>query len=447
MYDYLTESELEIEKDFRRNEVESLRLTNAMEAVVMRHELTINQIEAKAVFENYAEDRLVNEYTNEYYIYTEGVKDVWEKFKKLIKDIINAILGRKVDKDEALKSADVVEVPCEPNKLIQLVKDTTSAITNVLSLKKTNENGESEFDTKKFTIMGSSVIGVAGVVAAITNFKGVKTKVQVKLLPSIYDKLKSASQKLENVINNNVPKDGKIASAVQTAVTKLMNLVKKFLDIIANIINKLSKHENTQREVVQNGNSKPATPSESEKKDSESATPAGDKNGNSEPATTSEDEKTSRPEQDTGDKNDTTPTGRKRWDRKNPLSGMVKYSRAHNFVGMSPENAKTAKQKRNNKVTLTYKEFAAIYNAAKSNGDVSDEELRTWKDQINGKGKHDNVTVEFTEDDIVFVDSIYEKYNFDDIDHILDDDADSMFEATDNSIIDDINNIFDTFFN
>ena len=59
MYDYLTEAELEIEKESRLIDMEGLRLINAMEAVNMRHELDVKAVETKAIFENWTDSELM----------------------------------------------------------------------------------------------------------------------------------------------------------------------------------------------------------------------------------------------------------------------------------------------------------------------------------------------------------------------------------------------------
>ena len=59
MYDYLTESELESERECKLIEVECIRLENALDVLVMKHKTDVAQIETSAMCEGYTEDQLV----------------------------------------------------------------------------------------------------------------------------------------------------------------------------------------------------------------------------------------------------------------------------------------------------------------------------------------------------------------------------------------------------
>ena len=428
MFDYLTESELEIEKEFRKNEADGLRLINAMESVILKHDLDLSQIEANAVFESYSDDILSSEYEREYNVYTEGVKEVWEKFKQWVKGIIDSILGRKnsVPDEELLNSAAEVELECNPNKLKELLQHCLGAIKNILTLKKTNENGEKEFNTKKFMILGSTVVGVGGIATAIANFNKIKEKVKVKVkdLPRFRDVLTDLSKKIENILNNNVGDDGEKNSALIKIITPLLNLSNKIITSIKNFIDKHGKG----KEEDLTDDKQPENEGSPEKGDEKE--PSGDK----QPGNEGSPEK----KPSGGTKKVYSYGGAK------VPAAIVSYSLSHGKVGLSDNN----KNKSKKKMTLSSTEMAAVYNAAKQNGDLNEKDLEKWKAFINNNGDK-AITVEFTDDGYITMgDPIFENMGLGDIDHILGDDygIDEMFESTDMGLLDEINGIFDEFF-
>ena len=448
MYDYLTESELEIEKELRRNEVESLRLINAMEAVVMRHELDLSQIEAKAVFENYTEDILASEYEREYNIYTEGVKEAWEKFKQWFKGIINAILGRNKQNNSAelLQSSEEVELDHDPNAFINLINSVTDAIKKFFTFKKVNADGESEVDKVKVIISGvGAVTGVTAVGAAVKNFieDGKKTKVKVNHLQQFSDKITSALNRLKGVIwgGSSDKADGSVKSEVMTMSSNLANFGESFVEKIGTIIDKFKKGgksapepgENTPENGDGNGSNGGAN---EEPPASQEGTP--EKNpGSKEPAS----------EGGNNGANPSNGNGNKKmysYGGAQVPSAIVSYAFSHGKVGINDAN----KNRNKKKISLSSTEMAAVYNAAKQNGDLNEKDLEKWKEFINNNGDK-AITVEFTDDGYITMgDPIFENMGLGDIDRILGDDydIDEMFESTDMGLLDDINGIFDEFF-
>lgn len=441
MYDYLTESELEIEKELRRNEVESLRLVNAMEAVVMRHELDIHQIEAKAVFENYSEDTLAAEYEREYNVYTEGVKEVWEKFKQWLKNIINAILGRNKENNnaEVLQSAEEVELDHDPNAFVKLVNSVIDAIKQFFTFKKVNAEGESELDKKKFVIAGAgTVVGAGAVLAATNNFVNNKTKskVKVKHLQKFSDAITNALARLRNVFNSSASDnaDGKIKSEVMKIISTIVDFGESFVAKIGTIIKKFTKGGKD-------------TPEESGENTPETGNENGSKDGvNEEPPASQEDKPEKSDSNEKKPEESPTKANVNKKDIKAVKVEMIEYSKSHGYAGLSDGTIEKIKAKK--KFGISSNEMANIYNAAKKNGDVDADQLSKWKDVTSGM---DGLTTkfEFVGDDIIVSDSsIFESMGLGDIDHMVDDDCDidEMFESTDTGLLDEINGIFDEFF-
>lgn len=472
MYDYLTEAELEIEKESRLIDMEGLRLVNAMEAVNMRHELDVKAVETKAIFENWTDSELMSGYSRELAIYTEGVKDLWEKFKTFIHNIINKILGRKVDESAALQSSDEVTLDHDPSKIGQIISDCGTLIKNALSLKKTDEDGNSILNVKKIIIGGSSVAGIIGATKYLESEKkknhGFKTA--IKNIPGyikdLMSKLNIFEKDLDSIkadgtaaTNTNSGNDksgdnnnshGKIMSKIISLGTTLTNLAQTVIDkmksIEENVKNKFKgnkdSQDNSDGEGSAAGTENNGT-SDSSDDNSESDT------GNEPKSETPKEEpkKDEKPADNNGGKTASSTPNK----YKASLYGLVQYSLDHDGTGLNGNNAALAKGKkgrndRNRKeIKLNSKELENIYNTAKKNGDVDSAVLDKWRTEIRSKG----VMVEFVNDDIIVTelanDSIFESMDFE---NIFDDglDLDDMFEATDTSAIDDISDILDEFF-
>lgn len=485
MYDYLTEAELEIEKESRLIDMEGLRLINAMEAVNMRHELDVKAVETKAIFENWTDSELMSGYSRELAIYTEGVKDLWEKFKALIRNIINKILGRKVDESAALQSADEVTLDHDPSKIGQIIDDCGKAIKSALSLKKTDENGNSVLNVQKIMIGGSSVAGIGGAIAYLASEKkkGHGFKTAIKNIPgyikALIGKLNIFKKDMDSIkadettatntnsSNTNSGNDksgdnnnshGKIMSKIISLGTSVADLAQRAINQMKSIVEKITgkgkgnkdSQDNSNVEGSATGTENNGASDSSSDNTNDSANDANESDTGDEPKSETpkeEPKKDEKPAESSSDKTASTASNK----YKASLYGLVQYSLDHNATGLNGNNAALAKGRndRNRKgkkgIKLNNKELENIYNAAKKNGDVDSAVLDKWRTEIRSKG----VMVEFVNDDIIVTelanDSIFESMDFE---NIFDDglDLDDMFEATDTSAIDDISDIFDEFF-
>ena len=470
MYDYLTEAELEIEKESRLIDMEGLRLVNAMEAVNMRHELDVKAVETKAIFENWTDSELMSGYSRELAIYTEGVKDIWEKFKTFIHNIINKILGRKVDESAALQSSDEVTLDHDPSKIGQIIDDCSKAIKSALSLKKTDEDGNSILNIKKIVIGGTSVGGIIGAIEYLKSEKekGHGFKTAIKNIPGyikdLISKLHIFEKDLDSIkagetaatntnSGNNKSGDnnnshGKIVSKIISLGTTLTNLAQTVIDkmksIEENVKNKFKGNKDSQDDSNGEG-SAAGTDDTNDSGNDNNESDTGDEPKSETPK--EEPKKDEKPAENSGDKTASTASNK----YKASLYGLIQYSLDHDGTGLNGNNAALAKGKKgrndhNRKgIKLNNKELENIYNAAKKNGDIDSAILDKWRTEIRSKG----VMVEFVNDDIIVTelanDSIFESMDFE---NIFDDglDLDDMFEATDTSAIDDISDIFDEFF-
>ena len=420
MYDYLTESELESERECKLIEVECIRLENALDALVMKHKTDVAQIETSAICEGYTEDQLVMEYTQEAEAYMEGVKEWWEKFKEFFRKMVNKLLGRRVEETPAVtQSEKEVEVE-DPEVAVSFINKVGNTVKQLVTLKKVDENGEPKYDFGKIATLASIGVATTGtVVTAITGwYKPVVKKIKVSALPALSKKLKDAIKNCQSTIDKLPEPDNEIGKVAVKAGRSALSIAQKVLNKIAAIVDSIAN----------SGNS-------------------GD-DSNDEPKDKGSNPKNSQSEQESDGNTQTTTNDNNSSDTpySQDIKGLIKYSVNHNYVGMSAEHADS--YKKGEKTSLSADELANIYNAAKKNNDVNSKIIDKWKLKVKNQGP--SVKLEFVNGELIVVgdgnDSIYESIGFNDIDRILNSgmEMESMLESADQSAIDDIIDILDS---
>lgn len=420
MYDYLTESELESERECKLIEVECIRLENALDALVMKHKTDVAQIETSAICEGYTEDQLVMEYTQEAEAYMEGVKEWWEKFKEFFRKMVNKLLGRHVEETPAVtQSEKEVEVE-DPEVAVSFINKVGNTVKQLVTLKKVDENGEPKYDFGKIATLASIGVATTGtVVTAITGwYKPVVKKIKVSALPALSKKLKDAIKNCQSTIDKLPEPDNEIGKVAVKAGRSALSIAQKVLNKIAAIVDSIAN----------SGNSGDDSNDESKDKGSNPKNSQSEQGSDGNTQTTTNDNNSS----DTPYSQD--------------IKGLIKYSVNHNYVGMSAEHADS--YKKGEKTSLSADELANIYNAAKKNNDVNSKIIDKWKLKVKNQGP--SVKLEFVNGELIVVgdgnDSIYESIGFNDIDRILNSgmEMESMLESADQSAIDDIIDILDS---
>ena len=420
MYDYLTESELESERECKLIEVECIRLENALDALVMKHKTDVAQIETSAICEGYTEDQLVMEYTQEAEAYMEGVKEWWEKFKEFFRKMVNKLLGRRVEETPAVtQSEKEVEVE-DPEVAVSFINKVGNTVKQLVTLKKVDENGEPKYDFGKIATLASIGVATTGtVVTAITGwYKPVVKKIKVSALPALSKKLKDAIKNCQSTIDKLPEPDNEIGKVAVKAGRSALSIAQKVLNKIAAIVDSIANSGNSGDDSNDESKDKGSNPKNSQ--------PEQGSDGNTQ--TTTNDNNSS----DTPYSQD--------------IKGLIKYSVNHNYVGMSAEHADS--YKKGEKTSLSADELANIYNAAKKNNDVNSKIIDKWKLKVKNQGP--SVKLEFVNGELIVVgdgnDSIYESIGFNDIDRILNSgmEMESMLESADQSAIDDIIDILDS---
>ena len=436
MYDYLTESELESERECKLIEVECIRLENALDALVMKHKTDVAQIETSAICEGYTEDQLVMEYTQEAEAYMEGVKEWWEKFKEFFRNMVNKLLGRHVEETPAVtQSEKEVEVE-DPEVAVSFINKVGNTVKQLVTLKKVDENGEPKYDFGKIATLASIGVATTGaVVTAITGwYKPVVKKIKVSALPALSKKLKDAIKNCQSTIDKLPEPDNEIGKVAVKAGRSALSIAQKVLNKIAAIVDSIAN----------SGNSGDDSNDESKDKGSKKGGWRLGRNNDKKES----DPKNSQSEQGSDGNTQTTTNDNKSSDTlySQDIKGLIKYSVNHNYVGMSAEHADS--YKKGEKTSLSADELANIYNAAKKNNDVNSKIIDKWKLKVKNQGP--SVKLEFVNGELIVVgdgnDSIYESIGFNDIDRILNSgmEMESMLESADQSAIDDIIDILDS---
>lgn len=233
LYDYMTESELELAKEEKEFEMESTRIMNAMTAIEMKHELDIKQIESRAMFESYTDDQLTEAYEREYLLYTEATDSVWAKFKAFIKNIVNKILGRKSGNVPADLANTEVTLDDNPGKVREI-------INKVAGIFKTTEG---DLSILKVTIAGvGSAIGVKFLKDKLTERKAEKTKIKAGDLSTEISETEKSVKNLQESIPDD-PKDGSFKSTLISLGNYVVSLGQKLINKMKDIITKITGHQ------------------------------------------------------------------------------------------------------------------------------------------------------------------------------------------------------------
>lgn len=251
MYDYMSEAELALEIKDKQNQNFLNKIGHEFECVIAEHKIRMADIEARVLFENCSEDDLTSAFKAEYLVYTEGVKEVWQKFVDWIVGIFNAIFKRKPKKDAmdaALKSAEEVEVPADPNMVIKVAGKICDVFKNLVNFETTDKTtGEKKFNTNKLLAeIGTAVgiVGAAGGIGAIVKKCSTPTKVKESDCPGLWTKLADFGKKIPELVKSlaGKMKDGTL-NFIEGAIGQITALIDKVTTAISNIINKGKKSE------------------------------------------------------------------------------------------------------------------------------------------------------------------------------------------------------------
>ena len=227
LYDYMTPEELEYAKESAQIDNEALKFEHQFQILALEHESRINDIDTRALLDNYTEAVLEDAYAAELRVYEEGVAEAWEKFKTWFINLINAILGKTQETKEEVKPED------EGKKVklkfdISFVKSKIEEIANDFKNIFKKENGE--VDWAKVAIGAITGTGaVAGFSALMKHInEGKEHEVTVKDANSLLDVFNKALNKIKSIFGQHKHEEGDST----TGASKIINAVQKIVNDI-----------------------------------------------------------------------------------------------------------------------------------------------------------------------------------------------------------------------
>lgn len=237
LYEYMSEDELTIAQENAKFENELKHLDTEYAILCLEHEARLNDIETAVMMERYSEDNLVDMYSKEMATYTEAVGEWWDKFKKWLKGIVDAILGKKITVPEG-EADTTIEIPLDLKEAKSTLSKITGAVKNVVNCKKP----DGSFDTAKFlTMLGITAAVSTGAgfgIKAILDKKKLTTPTKVKVSDAANDcnEVIEEGQNFFNVVSNIKSNDDGILQAAKSVVTQAVNWIKQKAETVSKII-------------------------------------------------------------------------------------------------------------------------------------------------------------------------------------------------------------------
>ena len=199
------------------NENASLHLEYEMQKVMMEHELRLNDIETRALLENYSDDILEALYEKEMEIFIEAEEGIISKIIAWLGGIIKAIFGIKAENPEAMV---VVPDPAETKGAFAKAKEAINKVKGAIK------------DHKLISgLIGAGALAGAGV--AIKKAIDNKKEVKASEAESLKDEGAKVLEEAKNALGD-AEKDS------SSDVAKLINELKsEVLNPLTNLVNKL----------------------------------------------------------------------------------------------------------------------------------------------------------------------------------------------------------------
>ena len=223
MYEYMSEDELEFAIECAVLEKENAELDMEYEILAMEHSVRLSDIEVQALVENYTADDLENMYSYEMTLYTESVKDWWEKFKAAIKKFFDTLLGKskeiEVPKEEA---KDVLEIPVDTKESKNIIKKIKSSIKKLLNCR--NEDGSIN-KAKVAVEIGLGALASGGAVFEVS-----------KILKKVNVPRKMTKEEASNDVTEIVTDSGEIIEVLTNVANEEMKKPDSKVGQIANFI-------------------------------------------------------------------------------------------------------------------------------------------------------------------------------------------------------------------
>ena len=249
LFSYMTDMEYECAVEHQKFMLECTKFDNAFRLARMNHQVRINDIDTKVFVENADDSTLEYLYSDEMQVYTESVKELWDKFVKWVKGIVAAIFKKtdeiknmKIDKDSEEKyesninidkACDIGErIISELNAMKMVISDKADDVSsNINNLnnkiddasekissdmkkldKDVKKNNIETIERKKIARKIVGTVGGLGIAAFSAKALADFSKCEVKTVYSLPDairknvKLRGVSEKLADAVEKFVNK-------------------------------------------------------------------------------------------------------------------------------------------------------------------------------------------------------------------------------------------------
>lgn len=223
LYEYMDSDELQQAKESALLNLESAMIQKDLILLEKSHELNIHGIDVKVMVENGTDDYLAELYQEEMEVYTESVKDLWDRFVNWLKKIWNKIRGVKPDPSKVKGN---IALPFDPNGVCN---DAEKAINFVDKLPNFIKTDGTVDKGKVGVALGISVVSgsLGAMVTGFIDRNKKKTVVTPTEAVTLFDKIKGLFDKV-------VKKADELKEKIKD--TKVFQAIKNFIDPIVSKI-------------------------------------------------------------------------------------------------------------------------------------------------------------------------------------------------------------------
>ena len=272
LYEYMSTDELEIAKEDAIIENASMKFDHAIKCLVMEHAIRISNIDTEALVQEYTNDDLEAMYTAEMAVFTEGVKELWEKFKKFIASLVAKITGKKAPVNvPPAEEKEKVELEYDPKEVEIILDKVGNTMKKIVDIKKEDGSG---IDPKKLgsrlgITIGAGVLGVGAVFLASKKKTTVEKGKVLGFIENLKNKVKGINNDIQSLENpeaagSDTEKASKI-SMLKDLATSALKWASGVINSFINAIKSIGKKDGASSDKAAsdgNKNSEPKTMSE-----------------------------------------------------------------------------------------------------------------------------------------------------------------------------------------
>lgn len=239
LYEYMDSDELELAKEQAQFENIDKHFQNQFHKLTLEHALRLNDIDTACLIKESTIDELEALYEREMLLYSEGVKEAWEKFKKWVRNLFNKLLGKSDESAKNIKGKDgkqKIELPFNPKEVPSTIDKVTEAVRKHTIYKDKN-TGKWNVDGIFVTVLG--ITGGASVITLFNKFKQ-STTITIEEAHHCVKSITGSTKNLTDEIQKQNPSDSEEESLIQKLTTPVLNKAQEFINTIMNTIHKVT---------------------------------------------------------------------------------------------------------------------------------------------------------------------------------------------------------------